>query len=203
MRRSPTQTQPRIETGSLFDPAPIPGLTYLKDYIRLEEEAALIGHIDTQPWSMELLRRRQWYGWSYDDSPLGEADDYRPQPMPDWLRPLAERLARDGHLDGVAERALVNEYFPGQGIGAHKDRDIDHIRAVAIISLGSGIMMEFARLGEPTRCQYLQRRSLVIMRGEVRGKWTHGIVGRKSDKVGGVVLPRERRLSLTYRYVAT
>ena len=202
MRRPLAQTQPRIETGSLFDPAPIPGLTYVEAYISPEEEAALIAHIDAQPWSMELLRRRQWYGWAYDDSPLGSGDDYRPQPMHDWLTPLAGRLARDGYLDGVAERALINEYYPGQGIGAHKDRDVEQIKAVAIISLGSGIMMEFARPGVATRCQYLRPRSLVIMRGEVREGWTHGIVGRKSDKVGGVVIPRQRRLSLTYRYVA-
>ncbi len=202
MRRLLTKTLPPVQTGSLFDPGPISGLTYVEDYITSVEEAGLIGHIDAQPWSLELLRRRQWYGWAYDDGPLGGNEDYHPQPMHDWLRPLAERLAADGHLGGVAERALVNEYHPGQGIGAHKDRDVEHIKAVAIISLGSGIVMDFARPGVATRCQYLRPRSLVIMRGEVREHWTHGIVGRKSDKVGGVLIPRQRRLSLTCRYVA-
>ncbi len=193
---------PAIDSGSLFDDGPIPGLTYVPDYISRAEEAALIAAIDQQPWSMELLRRRQWYGWAYDDSPLGVDEDYRSSPMPDWLRPFSERLAAGRHLDGIADRALINEYFPGQGIGAHKDRDIERIKAVAIISLGAGIMMDFTRMGHATRCQYLQARSLVVMRDEVREHWLHGIVGRKGDKVGGLVVPRQRRMSLTFRYVA-
>lgn len=191
---------PMIEAGSLFDLEPIPGLLYRPGYIDVEEEAALIAGIDTRPWSLELQRRRQWYGWAYDDTPLGD-DGYRSEPMPDWLLPLARRLHVDGYFEGQPDRALVNEYMPGQGIGAHKDRDIERITSVAIISLGSGITMEFARPGHATRCQYLKPLSLVIMRGDVREQWTHGIVGRLNDKVGGLVIPRKRRLSVTFRFL--
>lgn len=202
MRRAIRRSLPVIETGSLFDTSPIPGLLYQPDYITPADEAALIGHVDRQPWSMELLRRRQWYGWAYDDNVLGDDDEYVPQPMPDWLMPLARRLAADGYFPGVPDRALVNEYYPGQGIGAHKDRDAERIKAVAIISLGSSIMMDFARAGHATRFHYLQARSLVIMRDQAREKWTHAIVGRKTDRVGGLVVERSRRLSLTFRHVA-
>ncbi len=192
---------PMIETGSLFDPAPIPGIAYRADYIDAIEEARLIEAIDRQPWSNELLRRQQWYGWAYGDSPLDDSA-YQPQPMPEWLKPLAERLWRDGYLGGMADRVLINEYFPGQGIGAHKDRDSMRIKAVAIVSLGSGIVMDFARLGQATRCHYLQRRSLIVISGEARDQWTHGIVGRKTDRVGGLVMERSPRLSVTFRFVA-
>lgn len=192
-----------IDSGSLFDPGPIPGLIYRPDYITPAEEQVLIYHIDRRPWSMNLLRRQQWYGWAYNDSPLGLDEDYLSPPMPDWLKSFAQRLAADGYLDGVADRALINEYHPGQGIGAHKDRDAERIRAVAIISLGSSLTMEFTRAGFATRCHYLEQRSLVVMRGEVREQWLHGIVGRKTDKVGGLVIPRQRRLSLTFRYVSS
>ena len=177
----------------------IDGLSYREDYITPDEEAALIGHIDRQPWSTELLRRRQWYGWAYDDTTLGRTEDYRPQPLPDWLKPFAERLSGDGYFPAPPERALINEYHPGQGIGAHKDRDADHIRLVAILSLGSPIVMDFTRLGHATRSFHLRPRSLVIMQGEARDLWLHGITGRKSDRVGGLVLPRARRLSVTFR----
>ena len=73
---------------------------------------------------------------------------------------------------------------------------------MAILSLGSAVMMDFTRLGHATRSHYLQPRSLVTMRGEARHTWMHGITGRKSDRVGGLVIPRRRRLSLTFRYVA-
>ncbi len=186
----------------LFDdlaPAPIGGLGCREDYITAAEEAAIVAQIDRQPWSMELLRRRQWYGWAYDDTPLGGDKDYRPQPMPEWLLPLARRLHDDGYFPAVPDRALVNEYHPGQGIGAHKDRDADHIRTVAIVSLLSPIMMDFTRLGHPAQSHYLPPRSLVVMQGEARDAWLHGIVGRKSDRVGGLVLPRGRRISVTFR----
>ncbi len=177
----------------------IGGLSYREDYITPEEEAVLIAHVDRQPWSSELLRRRQWYGWAYDDTALGRAEDYRPQPLPEWLFPFARRLGEDGYFPSPPERALINEYHPGQGIGAHKDRDADHIRLVAILSLGSPIMMDFTRPGHETRSHYLRPRSLVLMQGEARDQWLHGITGRKSDRVGGLVLPRTRRISVTFR----
>ena len=195
-------TQTAFDNSSLFEPGPLPGLGHYPDYIGEAEAAACIDFIDRQPWSCELLRRRQWYGWAYDDSLYGGADEYRPQPMPDCLAGLAKRLHGDGYFAGVPDRVLVNEYFPGQGIGAHKDRDSEHIAAVAILSLGSAIMMDFTRFGHATRSYYLRPRSLVIMRGEARTRWMHGIVGRKTDRVGGLVVPRGRRLSLTFRYAA-
>ncbi|MFT4075797.1 MAG: alpha-ketoglutarate-dependent dioxygenase AlkB [Asticcacaulis sp.] len=188
---------------SLFDAPLLSGLSYRDDYITRAEEAGLIAAIDRQPWSMELLRRRQWYGWAPDDTAYGAPEEYRPQPMPDWLRWLAERLYADGLFAGVPTRALVNEYHPGQGIGAHKDRDTERIRTVAIISLGSPIMMDFTRLGHAARTQYLYPRSLLVMQGEAREKWMHGITGRKTDKIGGLVQPRQRRLSVTFRYVSS
>ena len=195
--------QPAFETLSLFEPEPLDGLGYYPDYITPAEEAMFLAYIDSQPWSMELLRRRQWYGWAYDDNLLGRPEEYQPQPMPECFTALGRRLHADGHFAGVPDRALVNEYFPGQGIGGHKDRDAEHIAAVAIVSLGSAVMMDFTRLGHATRSHYLRPRSLVTMRGEVRHKWMHGIVGRKSDRVGGLVLSRGRRLSMTFRYVDT
>ncbi len=190
-----------FEKLSLFEPDPLPGLSYCDDYVGEAEASALVAFIDTQPWSLELLRRRQWYGWAYGDTALGRPDEYQSQPMPKCFNALARRLHTDGHFPGVPDRALVNEYFPGQGIGAHKDRDAEHIAAVAIVSLGSAVMMDFTRLGHAMRSHYLHPRSLVTMRGEVRHKWLHGIVGRRSDRVGGVVVPRGRRLSLTFRHV--
>jgi hypothetical protein len=49
--------------------------------------------------------------------------------------------------------------------------------------------------------QYLPPRSLLLMNGDSRYEWTHGIAPRKMDKVNGVVIPRGRRLSLTLRRV--
>ncbi|MGZ3298647.1 MAG: alpha-ketoglutarate-dependent dioxygenase AlkB [Asticcacaulis sp.] len=189
----------RLDLFDDEDALPIEGLSYHENYVTAEEEAAIIAEADGQPWSTELLRRRQWYGGAYDDTMLRHPDEYQPQPMPEWLTGLAARLCHDGYFPRPPDTALINEYHSGQGIGAHKDREPLTLRTVAIISLGSAIMMDFSRRGYATRSHYLRPRSLVIMRGEARNHWCHGITGRKTDRVGGVVIPRGRRLSVTFR----
>lgn len=44
---------------------------------------------------------------------------------------------------------------------------------------------------------YLESRSLLVLKGDARYKWKHGIAARKSDN--GV--KRQRRISLTFRKV--
>ncbi len=48
---------------------------------------------------------------------------------------------------------------------------------------------------------WLPRRSLLILRGEARYFWSHAITPRKCDKHNGVLIPRSRRVSLTFRQV--
>jgi alkylated DNA repair dioxygenase AlkB len=47
----------------------------------------------------------------------------------------------------------------------------------------------------------LEPRSLVVLKGEARYGWMHGIPARKSDDVEGRTLKRSRRVSLTFRKV--
>jgi alkylated DNA repair dioxygenase AlkB len=45
----------------------------------------------------------------------------------------------------------------------------------------------------------LEPRSLLILSDEARHEWQHGIASRKSDRWRGMVIPRARRLSVTFR----
>jgi hypothetical protein len=47
----------------------------------------------------------------------------------------------------------------------------------------------------------LPRRSLLVLEGEARLAWMHGIGSRKNEKLGGVVVERQRRVSLSFRRV--
>jgi len=47
----------------------------------------------------------------------------------------------------------------------------------------------------------LPRRSLLIMTGEARYRWRHAILHRKTDKIDGELVKRQRRVSLTFRRV--
>ena len=88
--------------------------------------------------------------------------------------------------------------MPGQGIARHTDASIFGSPIVSL-SLGSMCEMVF-------RCRdsgavvgvILPPRSLLIMDGDARSRWTHEIPARLSDRR----LRRTRRVSLTFRVLA-
>jgi alkylated DNA repair dioxygenase AlkB len=171
----------------------VEGLTLVESYITAEGEAELLRRLDEVPWSTEMQRRVYSFGSRYE--PGGERLPC--EPLPEWVASMAQRLWADGHFAVVPDRALANEYLPGQGISPHSDY-LDTGDTVASLSLGSTAVMDFARGGVRLPV-FLDRRSLVVMKGVARYDWTHGIARRKSDKVEGFVVPRTRRVSLTFR----
>lgn len=186
-------------TGLLFDiPAPvapdIPGLQYIPDFITADEELGLIDIIDQQPWLSDLKRRVQHYGYKYDYKARTVTADSYLGPLPDWLMPVTRKLSFK------PDQAIVNEYMPGQGISAHVDCVPCFDGTIASLSLGSGAVMQFANRLEK-RDLYLEPRSLIILSGPARYKWTHAIPARKSDVIDGFKIERRRRVSLTFRKV--
>lgn len=167
-----------------------PGLVYAEEFITEAEETALLKEINRQPWSNELSRRVQHYGYKYE---------YRTRtlgppiaPIPEWATPLLERA------NFPAQQLIINEYTPGQGIGTHTDSAV-FSSPILCISLGSPCTMIFRRWAGRTHVAQLARRSLVVMDGECRWKWTHEIPGRTHDNL----VPRGTRVSLTFRRIKT
>ncbi|VEU43201.1 unnamed protein product [Pseudo-nitzschia multistriata] len=100
----------------------------------------------------------------------------------------------------------VNQYKPGEGIGSHIDTPSAFGDGLISISLNSGIVMEFTKVGAKTEGEarvkklvYLPRRSLVLMAGPARYEWEHQIVTRRTDTHDGTTSPRGLRVSLTLR----
>ena len=174
-------------------PPAIPGLSYLRDYITKTEEQKLVSAIDAETWDETWDRRRQPYGASY-----GRRKGDVP-PDPDLGAALIERLHADGVGDRRFDQMLVNEYTPGQGISFHRDYD-PFDRTVVSLSLLSPCVMEFRRISDGRReSTLLEPRSLLILEDEARYEWEHGIARRKSDRWAGEVVPRRRRVSVTFR----
>jgi len=180
----------------------IPGLTYFSDFIEGPMQDRLIQTIDRQPWEKSLKRRVQQYGYKYDykiraidaTEPLG--------PLPTWADQLASVLHKRGILNTIPDQVIVNEYLPGQGIASHIDRESCFGEAIAILSLGSSVVMNFSDAGsqEPLEC-WLKPRSLLLLEGPARYQWRHGIAARKRDRYQGTFHARSRRVSLTFRRV--
>lgn len=70
--------------------------------------------------------------------------------------------------------------------------------------MGSDIIMEFRKGNYNNNC-LLKSKSLLIMSGESRFDWTHGITPRKFDiidtKEGPDIMCRGTRISVTFRRV--
>lgn len=85
---------------------------------------------------------------------------------------------------GQARQAILNRYNPGEGIKAHIDLPNRFADGIIVISLGSGIAMDFAHEGrKEVFTVWLPPRSIVVLEGEARWEWTHGIAPCMSDLV--------------------
>lgn len=165
----------------------IDGLTYIPNYITEQQQSQLISIIDSKPWTHALQRRVQQYGYIYDYSTRSLAWE-----LCDSIP--VEFRAIHSTTDNI-NQVIVNEYKPGQGIFPHVDHTKLFGDTIMSLSLLSAVDMNFIEVKNPsnTKKLTLEPRSLVILTGDARYKYKHGI---KAIKRG-----RSRRVSITYREV--
>lgn len=178
----------------------INGLTYIRNFISQYEHDLLLEKIDSQPWLGDLQRRVQHYGYKYDYAQHKINSEMYIAPLPDWALSIATKLHKN-YSDALPDQVIVNEYEPGQGIASHTDCKTCFRDTIISLSLGSKCVMDFTHPSLGQKSILLEPRSLIIMQGEARYNWRHGIAKRKSDKFQGQVIKRARRVSLTFRTV--
>ena len=185
--------------------AMIGGLQYVENYIDEYQHDWSLAWIDKheRQWLDDLKRRVQHYGFKYDYKARTVDMDMRIGELPEWLKRLSHKLHKDGYMPEVADQVIVNEYEPGQGISNHIDCEPCFQNTIVSLSLGSGCIMNFTNKSDKTKKipVWLAPRSLVVLRGEARYEWLHGIPARKSDVWDGQKHERQRRVSLTFRKV--
>lgn len=182
--------------------AEIPGLTYRPDYLNPDEQARLLAHIDQQTWLTDLKRRVQHYGYRYDYKTRKVDEDFYLGLLPEWLNPLAKRLHSEGYIADVPDQAIINEYETGQGIARHVDCIPCFTDTIISISLGSACVMVYTEIATQREIPILLTPgTLIVMQGESRYEWMHGIPARKSDVLNGEVIKRGRRVSVTFRKI--
>ncbi|KAJ7778468.1 hypothetical protein B0H16DRAFT_1503609 [Mycena metata] len=107
-----------------------------------------------------------------------------------------------------ARQAILNLYHPGEGIIPH----VDLLKRFGIVglSLGSSCVMQFARVDEvdSTVCPkhiFLPERTMIVLPGDARYAWIHGIEKRTTDLVADAdtfrIVERGVRLSITFRWL--
>ena len=184
----------------------IQGLYYFDMFVDEESEHALIDRIDAAQWRADLGRRVQHYGWRYDYQTRTVTPDMELGPLPDWVADVARRLyVKTKLFDRVPDQAIVNEYRPGQGIALHADRQCFG-ETVATLPLGDDWELRLRPVGGTSRDDrrlMLARGSALILTGDSRSRWMHGIDKRKTEKSPAGERDRQRRLSLTFRTMLT
>ena len=125
-----------------------------------------------------------------------------------------------------ARQAIINLYHPGEGITPHVDLLNRFDDGIVGVSLGGGASMQFARAqssrGKRDAAEgdaagdadgsyhevWLPPRSVLVLTGEARYEWTHGIAPRMRDKVEDAAgtdewqwQERGFRVSVTFRWL--
>lgn len=183
----------------------INGLRVYFDFITKQEESELLNNIDKNEWLPDLKRRVQHFGYKYDYKARRIDKTFYIGEIPNWMAVLCSRLQDQKVIDFNPDQAIINEYIDDQGIAAHIDCEPCFGDIIISISLGGQCVMNFQR--EATTKEQdkipllIPPRTLIVMTGESRFNWYHGIPPRKTDKFNEQVHKRQRRVSITFRKV--
>ncbi len=174
----------------------IPGLQLHRNFITREEETALLTALDALPWRHEpLLKRRvQHYGYVYDYATkqlsLGP-------PLPNAVDFLLNRLMSRSLFYTRPNQIIVNEYMRKQGLSPHVDNSALFGPQIATLSLGTSCEMVFRKKGQRKVSLRLPPRSLLVLEGEARHRWTHEIQKKSIQNRRVSVTLRTTRLRIT------
>ncbi|XP_049634521.1 alkylated DNA repair protein alkB homolog 8 [Suncus etruscus] len=201
------------------------GLTVIENIVSPDVEQFLLESInwtedaDNQNFQKSLKHRRVkhfGYEFHYENNNV-DKDKPLPGGLPDICDDILDSWLKEGFINYKPDQLTVNQYEPGHGIPAHVDTHSAFEDEIISLSLGSEIVMDFKHPDGATVPVLLPRRSLLVMRGEARYLWAHGITPRKFDTVqasqghkGGIIISdtgdltlhkRGVRVSFTFRKV--
>ncbi|KAM8955093.1 tRNA (carboxymethyluridine(34)-5-O)-methyltransferase ALKBH8 [Lycaon pictus] len=168
-----------------------PGLMVVEEIISSEDEKMLLESInwtediDNQNVQKSLKHRRVkhfGYEFHYENNNV-DKDMPLPGGLPGICDSFLEKWLKEGFIKHKPDQLTVNQYEPGHGIPAHIDTHSAFEDEIVSLSLGSEIVMDFKHPDGVTVPVMLPRRSLLVMTGESRYLWTHGITPRKFDTV--------------------
>ncbi|PWN26586.1 hypothetical protein BDZ90DRAFT_233189 [Jaminaea rosea] len=206
-------------------PPPISGLLFLPDLLSSATEQRLISQLDscypldrstadTSNQFMLFGRAKEGHDGSASSGLPGWADELvcelecllegkLDEKTMSLFFPL--RSQRSSALQPCRSRQLIiNHYLPSQGITPHIDLPARFGDGILLCSLRSGIAMDFQRKDEKFTL-WLPPRSVVILSGEARWDWEHGIAAREGDWVacdeGPEWVARQTRTSVTIRWL--
>ena len=193
---------------------PVPGLHYDLDHLRipLELGAALLDAIKEQGYFRNGSNQAMLFGRASS----------RSGGLPFFVNKLLEELAGilRPHVppstynllfpsgSSQSRQAILNRYEPGEGITPHVDLLQRFGDGIIGVSLGAGCAMDFKEVeGDAHWSIWLPPLSVIILEGDARYRWTHGIehvgkdwVSKGGSNDEGEWIDRGLRTSITLRW---
>lgn len=186
----------------------VPGLKFGAEFVTEAQEAACLAFFERENgahWANTIRARQvQHFGYEFNyDTRRCDPDQPMKEPIPEVLQPVIDKIVECGIMDGDRpDQITVNEYLPGQGIAFHLDTHSAFTTTIASLSICSEVVMDFRHPdGVRNEGVLLPARSLAVMSGASRYKWEHAIVPRTFDVIDGKQIPRQRRVSITFRKI--
>ncbi len=189
-----------------------PGLKLLPEVITAEEETALADWLASTPRSSwhQLTSGRSVCHFGLDFQYGANRVDLTADPgeIPSILLAPLRRLllptdpSSPAPFPCLPDQCTINDYPPSTGISSHCDTHSVFSGPILSLSMLSPTTMTFSRPSGESIQVPLPRRSLLVMDGEARFAWLHGVREAKRDWIDqGLFLVRERRISVTFRKV--
>ncbi|XP_031838004.2 tRNA (carboxymethyluridine(34)-5-O)-methyltransferase alkbh8 [Nomia melanderi] len=184
------------------------GLRLIENIITEEEETRLLSSINwnnEESLSSDLKHRTvKHFGYEFQYN-SNKVDPNKPiTPIPKEYQFLQTLFKQYHNVPYEYDQLTINHYLPGQGIPPHIDTHSVFEDSILSLSLGSSCIMNFKREDKKADI-LLPPRSLLIMSGETRYAWSHGICPRHNDQIktanGITTQPRSTRVSFTFRKV--
>jgi len=194
---------------------PVPGLHYDLDQLRIPVElgASLLDSIEENGYFRNGSNQAMLFGRASS----------RSGGLPHFLNNLLEELAGilRPHIPPSthdllfpsgsfqSRQAILNRYEPGEGITPHVDLLKRFGDGIIGVSLGAGCVMDFKEVEGDTQWSiWLPPLSVIILEGDARFRWTHGIdhvrkdwVSKGGSSVEGEWIERGLRTSITLRWL--
>ncbi len=86
----------------------VEGLDVIRHFLSEEEQDNLISDIDKNPWSSELKRRVQHYGYKYDYKSKALDESSKIGDLPKFCEPLIERMLKQGLINEKPDQLIIN-----------------------------------------------------------------------------------------------
>ncbi|CAK1578844.1 unnamed protein product [Parnassius mnemosyne] len=192
------------------------GLLLVEDFINIDEEKAFVDLFNFKETNSSLKNRQvKHFGYEFR---YGSNDVDLNSPLPDKIPKecdiLWTRLKSYGIDLDPPDQLTVNKYMPGQGIPSHVDKHSPFGPTILSLSLGSSVVMDWKHHSGKSLPIIIPARSMLVMQGEARYDWQHGIQPRTWDPIIEYTLQgnqrvkvitsdttnRQTRISLTFRW---